>query len=77
MKISVVSGSHLTAQNKTAIKAILAAELIEGKVGRTSYWLESLGDGNYKVVAQSKQRGIGLGAPLRMCTYKTNIKVKL
>lgn len=65
----VVSG-HLTATNKKAIKAILAAGLTEGKVGNTSYQLHII-DGVHQVKMYTKDRGMipCPGSALRVSTY--------
>jgi hypothetical protein len=64
---------HLTETNKTAIKAILNAGLMSGKVGKISYYLNC--DNNiYTVKYQTKDRGLipCAGSQLRLSTYSAS-----
>lgn len=61
---------HITQTEKKAIKAILNANLMSGKVGIKTYFL-FLNDGIYTVKVQQKDRGmipVG-GSELRVSTY--------
>jgi hypothetical protein len=62
---------HLTAANKKAIKAILSANLMSGKINNREYFL-SLENGVYTVVIRTKDRGMMpvAGSELRMSNYK-------
>ena len=67
---------HITQTEKKAIKAILNANLMSGKVGIKNYFL-SLTDGIYTVKVQQNDRGlmpVG-GSELRVSTYTSTFAV--
>jgi len=61
---------HLTATNKRHIKAIIDANLLEGRINKTSYFL-SKKDDVFMVKIQCVDRGLipCIGSPLRISTY--------
>lgn len=61
---------HLTASEKTAIKAILGANLQSGRVGRKNYFISSEGE-IFTVKIAVMDRGLVPcpGSPLRLSTY--------
>ncbi len=59
--------SHLTAGNKAAIKAILKAKLLQGRVGRTDYFLSKAGE-VYTVKIVTNERSAP-GMPLKPYSY--------
>jgi len=48
MQIETTKG-HITATEKTHIKALFKANLIEGKVNRKTYFLDKISNDNFKV----------------------------
>ncbi|QEM07897.1 hypothetical protein DIU31_031960 [Mucilaginibacter rubeus] len=74
--ITVING-HLTAKDKAAIKALLAAGLTIGKVGRKTY---SIAENNGLYAVSYKIRDKGLvpvpGSAYRLSTYSATFKLK-
>lgn len=75
MNIQTISG-HLTATNKTHIRAILEANLMEGKINNTNYHLQKEGE-IYTAKISKKDRGLipCPGSQLRMSTGTYQFKV--
>jgi hypothetical protein len=73
--IKIIDG-HLTATDKKAIQAILAAGLMEGKVGKSSYFI-SKNANLYTVKQVIKDRGIMPvpGSQLRWSTYTSTFQI--
>ena len=73
--MKVLTG-HLTATDKKAIKAIMEAGLMKGKVGRKSYFITKSGD-VYSVKYTIMDRGMISvpGSPLRLSTYSSSFKL--
>jgi hypothetical protein len=67
--MKVLTG-HLTRANKKAIKAIIEAGLVCGKVGKSNYHLSLTGN-IYTVKETTKDRGLVpvIGSSLRISTY--------
>lgn len=66
--------SHLTQGNKTAIKAILSAGLVSGRVGRTNYFLSKIGESKYSVTILIKERHcIGADLAVTKSTHEFTI----
>lgn len=59
MTIEWTSG-HLTATEKKAVKAILAAKLTSGKVGRKEYYLEQIGNDYSLKVLENESNDYGV-----------------
>lgn len=60
MSIQIVKGFHLTATEKKHISHLLKNNLSEGKINRTSYWINPLENGNIQVKI-GKVQSVGLG----------------
>ena len=73
--MKVIKG-HLTITEKRAIKAILNAGLMKGKVNGKEYYL-SLSEGVYTVEIHQKDRGLipCPGSKLRMSRYINQFKL--
>lgn len=67
---------HLTAHDKQAIQAILAAGLSSGRVGRKDYFLKHE-NGLYTVQIKQTDRGLipCAGSALRVSTYTHKFKL--
>jgi len=67
--MKVIEG-HLTAHDKTAIKAILAAGSTAGQIGKKSFYIFNT-EGVYTVKIATKDRGLipCTGSELRISTY--------
>ena len=66
MKIIHPAQGHITANEAAAIKAIRAAGLSSGKVGRTEYFMRQEGPEAWSVTIRKAGRGLGfIGEPLR------------
>lgn len=72
MKIKVLTG-HLTQHDKKAIKAILEANLMSGKVGRKDYFLTEK-DGIFTVKKYEVDRSIIIGP--QIAEHKSTFIVK-
>lgn len=75
-KITVLQG-HLTAKDKTAIKALLDAGLAVGKVGKKTYSITE-NNGLYDVSFKIKDKGLipVPGSAFRISTYTATFKLK-
>lgn len=73
-KFELIKGYHLTQTRRTAIATILDARMLEGKFGRSNYFLTSKGNNIYDVkIVVNEERNIGEGVKKQIDTFVLKI----